>query len=275
MKKFLDKFINTIFIIEIVLFYTLFMCGCGHNAVIASKGWGIDISWTGESYIPNFRLGYWDSTSAVVKENVDIEIASSAGLNASANSSSVSNSGATAGGNAGTTIKMKTGPQTNGYVKEVLTAQNINNNNVEMAKALYAVRSTMESKGVLSSSTPINTTSTANTDISKNITTQSVTSITPINNIGTPVKEQTVTPTKTETVKTTKAVETKLETPKKKVGDYKRVLYGVIALIIVIIGAIAIVRIFKKPEEQENYTDTPNLDSISKDSPTTKVDQQK
>ena len=274
MKKFLDTFVNTIFIIEIVLFYTLFMCGCGHNAVVASKGYGIDISWTGESYIPNLRLGYWDSTSAVVKENVDIEIASSAGLNASANSSSMSNSGATAGGNAGTTIKMKTGPQTNGYVKEVLTAPNINKNNVEMAKSLYAVRSTMESKGVLSTSTPINSTSTANTDVCKNITTQPVASITPVNNIDTSVKEQTVTPTKTETVKTTK-VDTKLETPKKKVGDYKRVLYGVIALIIVIIGAIVIVRIFKKPEEQEIYMGTPHLGPVSKDSPTTKVNQQK
>ena len=251
-------FLNVSYITVIMFFTILFMCSCGHNAVVSSKGYGIDISWTGESYIPNFRLGYWDSTSAVVKENVDIEIASSAGLNASANSSSMSNTATTAGGNAGTTIKMKTGPQTNGYVKEVLTAQNINNNNVEMAKSLYAVRSTMESKGVLSSSTPVNSTTTANTDLNITIPVKQTEEKKPV------VSEVKVQNQPKLEQKTTGAIVT--STPKKSISDFKRVMYGIIALIVVIIGAIIIVRIFKKPEE--------GAVSLN-DSPTVKIDQQK
>ena len=266
----MKTFLNVSYITVIMFFTVLFMCSCGHNAVVASKGWGIDISWTGESYIPNFRLGYWDSTSAVVKENVDVEIASSAGLNASANSSSMSNTATTAGGNAGTTIKLKTGPQTNGYVKEVLTAQNINNNNVEMAKALYAVRSTMESKGVLSSSTPINSTTTANTDLNITIpvkqTEEKKPDVSEVKVKSQPVVEQPKTEQKTTEVITT-------STSKKSISDFKRVVYGIIALIVVIIGAIFVVRIFKKPEEE--VVDQNNITQQFNDSPTVKVDQQK
>ena len=55
--------------ILICLVYLMFLCGCGSNAVVHSKGWGIDISWTGDSFIPNLRIGYWDVSTAIIREN--------------------------------------------------------------------------------------------------------------------------------------------------------------------------------------------------------------
>lgn len=55
--------------ILICLVCLVFLSGCGHNAVVHSKGWGVDISWNGDSFIPNLRIGYWDVSSAIVREN--------------------------------------------------------------------------------------------------------------------------------------------------------------------------------------------------------------
>ena len=51
---------------------TALLTSCGHNVVTHSRGVGMDISWDGSSYIPNLRLGQWDVTNAVVKENMDV-----------------------------------------------------------------------------------------------------------------------------------------------------------------------------------------------------------
>jgi hypothetical protein len=47
----------------------MLLVGCGHNVATQSKGWGIDISWSSDSYVPNMRLGYWDVTYLMVREN--------------------------------------------------------------------------------------------------------------------------------------------------------------------------------------------------------------
>lgn len=43
---------------------------------------GIDLSWQQDSIIPNLRLGYWDVSYVMVKENVEVKMKSNAGLNA-------------------------------------------------------------------------------------------------------------------------------------------------------------------------------------------------
>lgn len=137
-------------------FISLFLCtlsillltSCGHNIATHSKGWGIDISWNQDSFVPNLRLGYWDVSYAMVKENVELKMKSSAGLNAAAGNSST-NSDATdqakssgsslssnAGGTASNEIEIKTGPQINGYAKEVLTNPNLKKETVDAIKAI-------------------------------------------------------------------------------------------------------------------------------------------
>ena len=108
------------------------------------KAGGIDISWNQDSFVPNLRLGYWDVSYAMVKENVELKMTSNAGLNAEAGQKS-SGTGekvtppgvsSVAGGNASNTIVMKTGPQINGYTKDVLTSPKFNQNTAEAVKAI-------------------------------------------------------------------------------------------------------------------------------------------
>lgn len=130
------------------------LAGCGHSVVTHSKGMGIDLAWDGGNYIPSVRLGQWDVTNAVVKENVDLEATTITDVAAKGNlakaettegeEEATPSKGVAATANAGIAIKMHTGPQTNGYVKEVLTAQGITKQNVELAKAIYGVQSSLE-----------------------------------------------------------------------------------------------------------------------------------
>ena len=53
----------------IFVVFILFLTGCSHNTVVHSKGWGIDISWSGDSFIPCVRIGYWDVSAVFIKEN--------------------------------------------------------------------------------------------------------------------------------------------------------------------------------------------------------------
>lgn len=129
-------------------FVSLFLCtllvlvltGCGHNVATHSKGWGIDISWQQDSFVPNLRLGYWDVSYVMVKENTEVKMKSNAGLSANAGNSNQgtgsevkspgSSLSSNAGGNASNEIEIKTGPQINGYTKEVLTSPNFKKENV-------------------------------------------------------------------------------------------------------------------------------------------------
>lgn len=145
-------------------FVSLFLCtlsillltGCGHNVATHSKGWGIDISWNQDSFVPNLRLGYWDVSYAMVKENVELKMKSNAGLNATAGNSSTNSGSETktsgsslssnAGGTASNEIEIKTGPQINGYAKEVLTNPNLKKETVDAIKAITGKETKDEKK---------------------------------------------------------------------------------------------------------------------------------
>lgn len=128
---------------------TAILTSCGHNVVTHSRGVGVDISWDGSSYIPNLRLGQWDVTNAVVKENMDVEAntITKADVSTSAGGDKIASNEAQAGASGGIQIKMKSGPQTNGYVKDVLTSETLSKHSVELAKSIYSVKSEMPSTG--------------------------------------------------------------------------------------------------------------------------------
>lgn len=195
--------------------------GCGHNVVTHSRGIGMDVSWDGSSYIPNLRLGQWDVTNAVVKENVDVEAntITKADVSTSAGGDQTASNGAQVGASGGIQIKMKSGPQTNGYVKDVLTSKTLSEHSVELAKAIYSVKSEMPSTGtkaevaesgevkVEQNTAPIATTTaetkTESVDESGSTETKTTTTVTQI-----PVKEETQEAVQTATESVSDAVRT-------------------------------------------------------------------
>ena len=74
------------YLVLIICFASMLLVGCGHNVVTQSKGWGIDISWSSDSYVPNMRLGYWDVTYLMVRENTQVTASSNADISAAAGS---------------------------------------------------------------------------------------------------------------------------------------------------------------------------------------------
>lgn len=200
---------------------TALLTSCGHNVVTHSRGVGMDISWDGSSYIPNLRLGQWDVTNAVVKENMDVEAntITQADVSTSASGDQIASNGAQAGASGGIQIKMKSGPQTNGYVKDVLTSETLSEHSVELAKAIYSVKSEMPSAGakaevsdsgevkVEQNTTPIATTTTEtkteSMDESGSTETKTTTTVTQI-----PVKEETQEAVQTVTKSVSDAIRT-------------------------------------------------------------------
>lgn len=105
---------KTILIVAVIIL-ALMVTSCGHNMVTQSKGIGIDVSWTGENYVPNIKLGYWDETSAAVRGNANV-------------SASTASGGGLMVGEGGTsqTFQIATGTQINeGYIKDILIDPNI------------------------------------------------------------------------------------------------------------------------------------------------------
>ena len=157
-RLFLELLSAIAILIIVATVLSMMLSGCGHNVVTHNRGIGIDISWDGSSYIPNLRLGQWDVTNAVVKENVDIEAntitkADTGSTVPSVDGSTSNTNNVAASASGGIQIKMKTGPQTNGYVKDMLTSETLSEHSVNLAKQLYSVRSEMDS---LSAETTVN-----------------------------------------------------------------------------------------------------------------------
>lgn len=138
---------------------TMMVVGCGHNVATQSKGWGIDISWSQDSYVPNMRLGYWDITYLMVRENTQVTATSNADISATAASgggtlqtANADGSGAknsptlnsTGGGNVGNSITMKTGQQVNGYLVDLTKASP--KTAAEVVQAIKGVQPSKETK---------------------------------------------------------------------------------------------------------------------------------
>lgn len=132
------------------LIVLLLMSSCGHNTLVNSKGTGVSVGFGVEAPIV-FKLGTWDTTYAMVRENVNVEITSGATLAATtskegsaikefADSKDKSVDGKAAGNignNTGSTIKANIGMQTSGYASNILTSPNANEHTAKIAEAIY------------------------------------------------------------------------------------------------------------------------------------------
>lgn len=137
------KFFLNLLIFLSIIFVSYVLIGCGHNVAAHSKGYGIDISWQQDSFVPNLKVGYWDDSYVIVKENVEVKMKSNAGLNAEAGQTSKEGEtkhapgvNTLANGAASNEIEMKTGSQINGYTKDVLINPNLKKETVEAIKVL-------------------------------------------------------------------------------------------------------------------------------------------
>ena len=129
---------------------TILLSGCGHNVVTNSRGTGVEIAWDGSSYIPTLRLGQWDVTNVVVKENVTVDTATNtttgAGTQVASTQTGTTTNTSQPSGQAqaeakgGIKLTMKTGPQSNGYVKDILTSPNLSQQSVTIAEKIYGVK---------------------------------------------------------------------------------------------------------------------------------------
>ena len=217
----MSKFWNSL----LIAFTVILVTSCGHNVVTHSRGIGMDLSWDSSNYIPSFRIGSWDVTNTVIKENTDLEASTitNAGLGTDVNTgnstTTVPGNKAQASTQGGIQIKVKTGPQTNGYVKDVLTSPTLSEYSVQMAKSIYGVQSDLKTTGtktevsedgtltVEQNTTPIATTTTETVTESKEESgATEVRTTTTVAQI--PVKEETQDSVKEATESVTSAVKT-------------------------------------------------------------------
>ena len=89
------------------------LAGCGHNAVQYSDGVGLEVGFVPDQYTLAVNFRYGKIFSAVVKEKTEIELKTEA--------SNAAGTGAEANTNTGvnSTLTIKTGDQTTGYVVDL------------------------------------------------------------------------------------------------------------------------------------------------------------
>ena len=126
-----------------ILLFLILLTGCSHNIYSSSKGCGVSISWNGNSYVPKFDVGYFDNVSFCVKDNVEIEFTNK--LEGGLDTASTNSSNGNINANNQAVHKIKIGPQTTGYVKDVLINPNAKNN-YKIAEAIYGVKVSEEDK---------------------------------------------------------------------------------------------------------------------------------
>ena len=134
-----SNFANYACLVFIIGYLVLLVAGCGHNLATQSKGWGVDVTWNPDAIMPSLRLGYWDVSYAMVKENAEVKMKSTAQLSGDASNSQTSATSAKGVGEVGNSIELKTGAQTNGYVVDVLTSEKSAKND-KVAKYIYGVK---------------------------------------------------------------------------------------------------------------------------------------
>ena len=140
--------------------------GCGHNISVYSKGVGAELAWRPNTIMPSIRFGSYENLDLVQKENNQVRYTSNSGvgfdwfgLKSLFGGKEANNAGT------GTVLEVKTGPQINGYVADVLMNPEAKPEHVEIAKAVTGVQMDLGDKethvstdGASTNATPVVTT---------------------------------------------------------------------------------------------------------------------
>ena len=94
----------------------LLLTGCGHNAIQYGDGIGFDVGINPNNYMLSLNLRYGKILSAVVRDNVELELSGKAdanGMTGDENSAGASSDGS---------LRLKIGPQINGAAVDLVKA---------------------------------------------------------------------------------------------------------------------------------------------------------
>ena len=132
-------------IIVIAIFIAIMLCSCGHNVAIYSKGVGMELAWRPNTIMPSLRFGSYENVDLVQKENNDVRYTSNSGTGFDWLGLRTLFGGGNAAGTS-TVLEVKTGPQVNGYVADVLMNPGAKPEHVEIAKAFAGVETSLGDK---------------------------------------------------------------------------------------------------------------------------------
>lgn len=105
----------TIILIALVLIHIL--VGCSHSGASTTKVYGIHLQLPIPEFPISLNIGYVQSTRTYLRQNSQATVQNYMATNVGAQASKL---GATAQGKIGTQIKLKTGAQANGYVRDIV-----------------------------------------------------------------------------------------------------------------------------------------------------------
>lgn len=99
-------------------FATVFLCSCSHNVIQYGDGLGFDCGINPENYTASFNLRYGKILSAVIRDNVEIEVSGKTDANGA---TGAEKSGSAAVATDGS-LKVKIGRQINGAATDLVKA---------------------------------------------------------------------------------------------------------------------------------------------------------
>ena len=94
------------------------MCACSHNAIQYGDGLGFDCGINPENYTASFNLRYGKILSAVIRDNVEIEVSGKTDANGATGTEKSGSTAVTTDG----TLKVKIGRQINGAATDLVKA---------------------------------------------------------------------------------------------------------------------------------------------------------
>jgi len=104
-------------LVIIALAAVAMLVGCGHNAVVHSKGLGIETTLNPETFAFGVCLRYGDITTIAIKEKAEVTLES--GLKQESKLDSVTEKAAATTTGLDTKLSVKTGDQVTGYTVEL------------------------------------------------------------------------------------------------------------------------------------------------------------
>lgn len=127
MREFIDKYFDVGMFVAVILvvILTATLTGCSHNISTYSDGLGLYTTFRPDSGNFGLEVRYGKIWSFVMRENAEAEMTGANSLDAQGNPLSSKTDG---------NVKIKVGPQTTGYEKEIVTALK---DNPEAVKAFY------------------------------------------------------------------------------------------------------------------------------------------
>lgn len=109
---------NKLFTVGAVTVAAVILTGCGHNAINYGDGVGFDAGINPENFTFSLNLRYGKILTAVIRDNVELELAGRASADGSAGKEQVTASSVGTDGN----LKFKIGRQINGAAVDLVKA---------------------------------------------------------------------------------------------------------------------------------------------------------